>query len=378
MRVLINALATVGPRTGVGHYVHELVRCLVERVGPDGVVCFPRGWVGRARRVTARLRDWLKQHLPRPAWVESLLRWHFRAGYRGEQFDVYHEPNFIPLPSDLPTVVTIHDLSAVLHPQWHPADRVARFERHFRAGLARGDHFLAISEFGRQEIIHALGVPPAKVTRTYMGVRRGLAPLPADRVRAGLARLKLPPRYLLYLGTIEPRKNVLTLLRAYCALPPDVRGRYPLVLAGGWGWDSREVARYLHDEARHRGVLSLGYVDERHLPVLYNGARALVFPSLYEGFGLPPVEMLACGGAVLAGTAGAVAETVGRQAHLVEPLDADGWRSALWRVATDDDWWHQLRRGAVEAARPFTWEQCASDTLGVYESVAARRRQRAA
>jgi alpha-1,3-rhamnosyl/mannosyltransferase len=92
----------------------------------------------------------------------------------------------------------------------------------------------------------------------------------------------------------------------------------------------------------------------------------LVFPSLYEGFGLPPVEMLACGGAVLASTAGAVAETVGRQAHLVEPLDVDGWRKAMLRVATDDDWWRGLRRGAVEAARPFTWERCAADTLRVY------------
>ena len=125
MRVLINALATVGPRTGVGHYVHELVRCLVQRLGPDAVVCFPRGWVRQARRVTARLRDWVKQHLPRTGWVESLLRWHFRASCRGEQLELYHEPNFIPLPSELPTVVTIHDLSAVVHPEWHPAARVA-------------------------------------------------------------------------------------------------------------------------------------------------------------------------------------------------------------------------------------------------------------
>jgi alpha-1,3-rhamnosyl/mannosyltransferase len=103
---------------------------------------------------------------------------------------------------------------------------------------------------------------------------------------------------------------------------------------------------------------------------LYNGARALVFPSFYEGFGLPPVEMLACGGAVLASTAGAVAETVGGQAHLIEPLDIDGWREAMRRVVEDDDWWHSLRRGAVESARPFTWEQCAADTLRVYRQLA--------
>ncbi len=94
-----------------------------------------------------------------------------------------------------------------------------------------------------------------------------------------------------------------------------------------------------------------------------------MFPSFYEGFGLPPVEMLACGGAVLASTAGAVAEVAGRKAHLIDPDDADGWREAMFRVATDDDWWRQLRRGAEEAARPFTWERCAAETRAAYERV---------
>jgi alpha-1,3-rhamnosyl/mannosyltransferase len=121
------------------------------------------------------------------------------------------------------------------------------------------------------------------------------------------------------------------------------------------------------------GIIHLGYVPEAHLAALYNGARALVFPSLYEGFGLPPVEMLACGGAVLASTAGAVAETVGGQAHLIEPLDVDGWRQAMQRVLTDEDWWQSLRRGAVEAAKPFTWEQCAVDTIQVYRKLTGER-----
>jgi alpha-1,3-rhamnosyl/mannosyltransferase len=107
-------------------------------------------------------------------------------------------------------------------------------------------------------------------------------------------------------------------------------------------------------------------VADADLPALYGGARALAYPSLYEGFGLPPVEMLACGGAVLASTAGAVAETAGARAHLVRPLDVGGWRDALARVCRDNGWWRQLRQGAAEAARPFTWERCAADTLRVY------------
>ena len=112
--------------------------------------------------------------------------------------------------------------------------------------------------------------------------------------------------------------------------------------------------------------MHLGYVADADLPVLYNGARALVYPSLYEGFGLPPVEMLACGGAVLASTAGALAETVGGQAHLIPAADEDGWRAAMLRVVTEDEWWQSLRQGAVEAARPYTWERCAATALRVY------------
>jgi alpha-1,3-rhamnosyl/mannosyltransferase len=389
LRVVVNRLVTAGVRTGIGHYTAQLLRCLREQAGPDRIDGTPQGWVRRAHALGVRCRPLLEpkasrgEDVPRgpgparPSWRtwvlnqlrrggRRLLLRHFRRLCARNRYDLYHEPNFIPLPSDLPTVATLHDLSVLRHPEWHPADRVLHFERRFRRGLAQCVHFLAISEFGRQEVIQALGLRPEQVTRTYMGIRPGLGPLPAADVRQALRRLGLPPRYLLYLGTIEPRKNVAMLLRAYCSLPGGFRDRYPLLLVGGWGWSAADVAGYLRDEARHRGVLHLGYLPEVYLPALYNGARALAFPSYYEGFGLPPVEMLACGGAVLASTAGAIAETVGRQAHLVEPEDVDGWRAALRRVGEDDDWWQALRRGAVEAARPYTWEQCAADTLRAY------------
>ena len=219
-------------------------------------------------------------------------------------------------------------MSVLLHPEWHPADRVASYERDFEGGLARSQHIITISENSRQEIIRHLGVPGDRVSRTYMGTRPGLRPMPAEELEAKRRALDLPANYLLYMGTIEPRKNLMTLLRAYCALPAAVREEYPLVLVGGWGWNSADVAQFLQDEARHRGVRYLGYVDEGHINTLYNGARALVFPSHYEGFGMPTIEMMACGGAVLASTAGAIAETVGNQAHLTHADDLDGWRQA--------------------------------------------------
>src|SRR5262245_29772437 len=198
MRVVVNRLAALGPRTGVGHYTAELLRCLHEQASPGEIHEFPKGWLRTAREVCAKARPKLEARVSGTGWRTLLGRvrngalkglriagraavaaW-FRAVCARQKFDLYHEPNFIPLPSDAPTVVTICDLSVVLHPEWHPADRVAYFERHFHKGLDRCAHFLAISEWGRQEIIGTLGIRPERVTRTYMGIRPGLGPLPPE------------------------------------------------------------------------------------------------------------------------------------------------------------------------------------------------------
>lgn len=392
MRVVVNQQAALGLKTGIGHYTTELLRCLRAQAGGDEIEAYPDGWMRRLREAAARARPYLEARHPDPqpgqtitpsrlgTWRRKAVGWlrlagrevvarHFRLVAAWRKYDLYHEPNFIPLPCDCPAVATLHDLSVLLHPEWHPADRVRHYDRHFRRGLSRCTHFLTVSEFTRQEVIRLLGIAPERVTRAYNGIRPGMAPVPPETVATVLGQLGLPPRYLLCLGTIEPRKNVEMLLRAYCTLPRRLREEWPLLLVGSWGWNTAAVADYYHAEARHRGARHVGYVADEHLPALYSGARALLFPSLYEGFGLPPVEMLACGGAVLASTAGAVAETVGGQAHLIDPHDVEGWRAAMTRVLTDAGWWQSLRRGAVEAAGPFTWERAAADTLRVYRAV---------
>jgi alpha-1,3-rhamnosyl/mannosyltransferase len=385
MRVLVNDSAAIGQRTGIGHYTAQLVSCLRQLFPEHQVETYPSGWMRRLREAragggqgnpaasgaVANLRQrtlFFRRQLGR-----QITAWHFRWTCPRSRFDLYHEPNFIPFPSDLPTVATVHDLSVLKHPAWHPADRVKFFERHFERAVTRCQHVLADSEFVRQEIIETLHLPPERVTRTYMGVRPGLRPLPEAWVRHVLARLDLPSQYLLYLGTIEPRKNLGLLLRSYCALPEPVRQRWPLLLVGRWGWNTADVARLYHDHARHHGVRHLGYVPDEYVPALYNGARALLYPSLYEGFGLPPIEMMACGGAVVAARTGALIEIVGPKAHLVDPEDADGWRDALLRVVQDCDWWQSLRKGAVAVAQPFTWENCARDTLRIYRAVSQAR-----
>lgn len=388
MRIAVNHLAALdSTKTGIGHYTTELVRCLIEQTPPGTITCFPPPWVSRFRKAWRKLRG-ASGNGPAPAGTPASggrlsglkrnlgnLAERLRIGgmawaSRGllQRCDLHHEPNFIPLPGDCPTVATFHDLSAVLHPEWHPAVRVAFFERHLPRALRQCCHFLTISEFSRRQIVRHLGVPAERVSVTYMGVRPGLRPLPAAATAAALKRLGLPPAYLLHVGTLEPRKNLETLLRAYAGLPAALRSRWPLLLVGRWGWNATGLMRCLDEIGKPAGVLHLGYVAEDDLAALYNGARALAFPTHYEGFGMPAIEMLACGGAVLASTAAALAETAGHKAHLIAPDDEASWRNALHGVLADDDWHRELCRGATAAAAPFTWARCAVDTLDAYRA----------
>ena len=387
MKVMINRTLALLQKTGIGHYTGQLIRCLTADPANNEVVLYPgagtklgvNAWTSLSRAVR-KLLPAVKRgsksggggNTNRGDWRYNLSRvlqdWHFRAFANGD-FDVYHEPNYIAFPCSKPTVVTVHDLSLLLHPEWHPATRVKHFARNFLPSLERVAHVITISEFSRQEILRNLPLAAEQVSCIYLGVRPDLGPMVAWRVNPVLHRLGLPDSYLLHVGTLEPRKNLMLLLRAYTDLPAHVRERCPLVLAGGWGWNTQELAEFFHSEARHKGVLHLGYIRDEDQAAVYNGARALVFPSHYEGFGLPPIEMMACGGAVLASTAGAVVETTGGKAHLLDPLDQGVWREAMQRVILDDDWWQQLRHGVIELARHYTWERCAADTWQVYRRV---------
>jgi alpha-1,3-rhamnosyl/mannosyltransferase len=179
-------------------------------------------------------------------------------------------------------------------------------------------------------------------------------------------RLGLPDRFLLCVGTIEPRKNIGTVMRAFADLPGPVRDACPLVLAGPWGWRSEADRAFFETVGRAAGVRHIGYVADADLPALYNAATGLVYPSYYEGFGLPPAEMLACGGAVLASTADAVREVCGRHAAYTDPGDVSGWREVMGRLATDSGYRSELARGSAEYARRFTWERAAAETMAVY------------
>ncbi len=376
MRVVLNGLAALKPKTGVGHHVAELAAALAA-AHPGAVWQYPgerwavpggrtSGSDGASRRGTAVVKTALK------AAGRAALQVHFATVTRRAGFDLYHEPNFLPFASPLPTVVTVHDLSVIRFPQWHPADRVAQHQRRLAAAVRRAAHVITVSEAVRAETLAAFGVPPDRVTAVPNGVGQQFRPLPAFEVAAVIKRLGLPSRFFLCVGTVEPRKNLGVVLRAFAALPEAVRRVCPLVLAGPWGWRAEAERQLFDDLARPAGAMHLGYVAAADLPAVYNATTGLLYPSFYEGFGMPPTEMLACGGAVLASTDPAVREVCGRHAACLDPHDLDGWRTAMSYLATDDGYGQELRAGGVEHAAQFTWARAAAETWAVYERVLSR------
>ena len=386
MRILVNYLPALKQRSGVGHYTAELCAALQSLHHPLELDLFPHpSWEPLIKGAMAKLKPSKPSGAVKSQQqnnsaasiiknqIKSLARngldYLFADRVRRIGCDLYHEPNFLPFDVDAPTISTIHDLSVIRYPQWHPKDRVHEFEKRFEKALSNCTHFLTDLEFVKQELVSEFNVPSEKITATPLGIRSGLSPLPIPEARAILKELNLPQKYFLHLGTIEPRKNLLFFMQVYCDLPLRVREQYPLLLVGGWGWNAEKEAAFYEETAKHHNVILSGYIPDDKISAVYNCARALLAPSHYEGFGLPPVEMMACGGAVLASKIGAHQEVCGTTTSYFHPEDKDAWRDALLQIAWDDEWHRALRKGAVEKAARFSWHQCALNTYSAYEKV---------
>ncbi len=384
MRVLFNGITLLKPRTGIAHAAAHLHAALVAGYPADTFWLYPGTTVARFASRWFRHSGTTADHArPEPPASRRPRRWqqllhtatqtayaaHFHTLARCGRFDLYHEPNFVPFRTHLPVVLTVFDLSVLLYPQWHPAERVKAHEAAYHRRLAFAEHVLVGTEAVRAEVLKYLALPADRVTAMFCGVSPWFRPQSADAIAAVRAKYQLPPRYMLHVGTIEPRKNVGLLLRVFCSLPAAQQQACPLVLAGGWGWKTEAERELFHTQARHRGVLHIGYVPDADLPALYSGAAALLYPSFYEGFGMPPLEAMACGTAAVTSTAAAVREVVGSHALTIDPHDEAGWRNVLGRIAADPDFLADYRRRGSTHAATFTWEACAHRVHRVYRRV---------
>ena len=349
MRIALDGMPLASPLTGVGHYTAELARNLAVVAPSDSFTFISPGGLLRRR--------WWSLGLPL-----HLLR---------NSFDLFHGTNYeIPFWSRRPTVVTIHDLSLLLLSEVHRDDLVWRGRWRLPWMAKRASKIITPSNSIKTELCEAFGIHPDKVSVTPE------APRPVFKRREDpelLRRLGIEEDYILFVGTIEPRKNLRRLVEAFNRMLRNTSLNPKLVIAGGQGWMMDNFVSFINEEGVADRVCLTGYLQDEDLCALYSTCTAFIYPSLYEGFGLPPLEAMACGAPVITSRTPALMETVGSAARLVDPKDVDDMARAMTEMLSDQKAREHYAELGKAHVKKFTWEQTAVKTLEIYQELISKR-----
>lgn len=372
------------PLTGIGRYAFELASRLEGDESIHRVRYFSLGrWIddplaqcmvqaGPAQRnVWALVRARLANNRLAASAYTTLSPKYFQWALRKlDSKTIFHAPNFFVLPSQAIKVVTVHDLSHEQSPEFHPAARAQLMSTLLPESLRRADHIITVSEAVRKELMTRHQVAADRVTTVHLAASDLYRPHTTGMLAQAMTALGLQRGgYSLFVGTIEPRKNVERLVQAYERLPEDMRRKYPLLIAGGPGWNSDAIHARM-SKAQEQGWLRyMSFLDQRWLPALYAGARLMAYPSLYEGFGLPIVEAMASGTPVLTSNTSCMPEVAAGAAHLVNPRDLDDIRHGLEHCLSDEAWQAEAQAKGLVRAAQLSWDRCASETIAVYKKL---------
>lgn len=373
MRIAIDFTAFIPQMTGVDTYMKQLVSNLAKvdrtnqyriyhnhedrRIFADNL---PGNFSHTSLSARPRLLRLISQQVMLPVAAS------------GWKADVVHSPSFIMpyLRGAARHVLTVHDMTSFSHPHCHIALRRSwLYRRMVLASLRRADAVVVPSRATRQAILEFLpDLQPDRIHVTVPGIGEEFRLCDPASVREVVARLKLPQPYILYVGTLEPRKNIPALVKSYRRLVEAGAIKEHLVLAGKLGWGYEALLKQIQVPDLRGKVHLAGYVDQKDLPAVYAGARLFVYPSLHEGFGFPPLEAMACGVPVISTRSSSLAENLERAAELVAPDDIAGLADAMQRLLTDDTLRAKRQGQGLELARQYRWEQTARETVKSYQA----------
>ena len=380
MRIGIDFTAGVNQRGGIGRYTRELFTALVDQDSSDEFVLYyshPRG-----KKPDIRMPN-------RPNVTERPLgisdRWLSALWFRARipipidlvtgPVDIFHFPNFVlPPVRGGKTVVTIHDLSFLLHPECADEGLRAYLERAVPSAVRNADFVVVDSANTQNELICLLDADPTRVEVVYPAVDDHFYPITDETLlEATRKKYSLHYPFLLNVSVIEPRKNMPRLLQAFARLKHEMNIPHRMVFVGGLGWMYESVFQTVEELGLSDQVVFLGYVPDEDLAPIYNLADLFVYPSIYEGFGIPPLEAMACGTPVIASNSSSLPEAIGDAGLLVRPTDVDAIADAIQRVLTNPSLSADLTRRGFEQAKKFTWQASAEQVLAIYRRIAEGR-----
>ncbi len=385
MKIAINTKPLLSPLTGIGRYTDRLAWAL-SRLDRENEYTYyygffsdrlvlgsennggPPGLINRPFRAAKVLKK-----IPVVGrMAKATKRALFELASQCRSFDLYFEPNFIPESiRSRRTVVTVHDFSCFINPKWQPKQWASYVQQTFPKKIKRADRIIVDSDFIKNEAVERFGFPEEKLIVIHLGVD-GLVfkPYGPKELEAIKETYRLPERFILSACSIEPRKNLEGLINAYTRLDERIRKDTELIFVGFKGWRNKRINELIHTTG---GVRYMGYVPEDDLAKLYNLATVFTYPSFYEGFGLPPLEAMACGCPVVVSNTSAIPEVCGDAACYVDPHNIDDIAAGLARVLDDDAYRDDLVvRGLTRAGR-FTWEKSAKEHIEVFKECMGER-----
>jgi glycosyltransferase involved in cell wall biosynthesis len=371
MRIGIDATALPSQPVGAGNYIIQFIKALAQIDIDFELVVF----IHQSKRalfdlpVDAKIQWRLvadKSPMQRLIWEQTILPGQVRSA----RIDLLHSLHYTqPVRLGCSSVVTIHDMTFFLFPHLHTRSKRLFFPFAIRTSIRRADALVTISESTRQDTIRLLGVTPQKIFTTQLGVNDEFHVI-EDKELLTEVRQKygLPKEYILYVGLVEPRKNIPSLIRAYKSLIGQGT-KHSLVIVGRFGWMYQEVIEQTEKLGLKDRVQFTGYIPQDDLPIVYNLASLFVYPTRYEGFGFPALEAMACGTPVITTDISSLPEIVGDAGMLVPPDDEQALTTAIAKVLTDSTLYDQLKTKGLLRAKYFTWERTARETLKVYQHV---------
>jgi len=377
MLIGIDGLPLCELKTGVGHYTFELARALAELAPEDSF-----NLISHTPFASQVKEEIAHQTLPANLFLVqkktgALDRFWWTAGLprylKQSRFALFHGTNYdVPLWSACPTVLSIHDLSLQLHAGTHERRRVRRARRRLPLMARAATMIVTHLEAVRQEIIEHLGVPPARIVAVPAAPRTIFRCVPVEETTHIRKRLGIEDEFILFVGTLEPRKNLQTLVRAFGEILRATKHRPQLVIVGKKGWLTNDLFAGIEASGLADKLCLTGYLTDEEMRALYSSCRVFVYPSLYEGFGLPPLEAMVCGAPVIASRIASIAETTGDAACLVEPTDVSALALSIVSLLEDRGERERLSVAGLKRAAEFTWKRTAEETREVYAEALRR------
>lgn len=391
MNIILNTEPLVQPLTGIGYYTLYLLKELEKHNEIETISCFANSRFVDLKSITGQKtipenQNMIPQNGNKLRMVKTVIRklpfaYAFREKIRDYQFRrfikkqkiekaIYHETNFIAKSFGNKTIATIHDLSHIHFPEYHPAERVKHLNKELPKTIKAADHIIVGTHYIRNEVIKTFNVPPEQITVVPYGVSEQYKVRSENEVEKTLNSYNLKYKsYLLSVATLEPRKNLDGLITAYLKLPDSLKQNFPLIIVGSSGWNNTKLLKKIKSLESKGFVRRLGYIPDDDLPLLYSGAAVFAYISFYEGCGLPLLEAMASGIPVLTSKESAMSEAVENAGILVDPNNVDEIVDGLHQLLSDKEIRNSCRLKGLDRAKQFSWKRSAEETIAVYKRV---------